>query len=646
MEIDAITRSKLKNVAFTSTEPPTTNVLWAKPNGDDVTMYIFKNGSWVSLKSEGGLDSITQAYIDSQDLATLTSAKEDADKNLAAEVTRAKEAETAIQSTVSTNTTDIGTLKGYFNNGVANSANSANSAKKLSTAVTLWGNTFDGTTSIEGTSNVNGDLMNIGAAGNSNFCIQGVASNVDYTHLYITQANRPIAMQVGYGNVGIGTATPTTKLQVEGTFKATKDATIEGNLTVNGSITSSTTPLVTTEYVDTALAKKQDTLQSGTNIKTINGNSILGEGDITIEGGGDGSTDLPKMWVNVLSTKDTAFVVDGEIVEIPAHKNMILKDFSSIEPYVNKSEGIANTCDGITRFDIHYNDINIPITKFTFETYVYINGWIMKYGTALKHLDVSGWDTSTMTSMYNMFCSMQNVTELDVGGFDTSNVTNFESMFNACSSLTSLDVSGFNTSKATTMKSMFTNTNLTTLDVGGFDASNVTSMHKMFLNNSSLTTLDVSGWDVSKVTDFSYMFMNCKKLNTLDVSKWNTKSAKNIYAMFHNTTALTSIDLSNFDLSNTTNISDLFGSAAQLTNIIFGEGWGKPQNDITLDLSSCGSSKSYKLTDETYASMLTMYDRVTNGLTTTYTIKFSTKHNIPDGWIDKMIARGYTIVTA
>lgn len=616
MKIDAITRSKLKNVAFTSTEPPTTNVLWAKPNGDDVTMYIFKNGSWVSLKSEGGLDSITQAYIDSQDLATLASAKEDADKNLAAEVKRAKGAETAIQDTVSTNTTDIGTLKGYFDNGVANSANSA---KKLSTAVTLWGNKFDGTTSIEGTSNVNGDLMNIGAAGNSNFCIQGVASGVDYTHLYITQAHRPIAMQVGYGNVGIGTATPTTKLQVEGTFKATQDATIEGNLTVNGSIISSTTPLVTTEYVDTALTKKQDTLQSGTNIKTINGNSLLGEGDITIEGGG-GSTDLPKMWVNLLSTKDTAFVVDGEIVKIPAHKNMILKDFSSIEPYIDKNKGIANTCDGLTRFDIHYNDINVPITKFTFETYIYIDKWIITYPTLLKHLDVSGWDTSNMTSMYRMFCDMQNLTELDVSGFDTSSVTTLQQMFNNC--------------------------NLTTLDVSGFDTSNVTSMYGMFLNDSSLTALDVSGWDVSKVTDFEHMFHNCKKVAALDVSNWNSKSAQRMDAVFYNCCIVTTLDVSKFDLSNLKRMDDIFGSCTQLTNIIFGEGWGKPQNNITLNLSTCGSSKSYMLTDETYTSMLTMYDRVTNGLTSTYTIKFSTKHNIPDGWIDTMTARGYTIVTA
>jgi len=41
----------------------------------------------------------------------------------------------------------------------------------------------------------------------------------------------------------------------------------------------------TKNEVDTALGGKQATLVSGTNIKTINGNSILGEGNITIESG-------------------------------------------------------------------------------------------------------------------------------------------------------------------------------------------------------------------------------------------------------------------------------------------------------------------------------------------------------------------------
>ena len=42
----------------------------------------------------------------------------------------------------------------------------------------------------------------------------------------------------------------------------------------------------TKEETDALLAGKQETLESGTNIKTINGESLLGSGDITIQGGG------------------------------------------------------------------------------------------------------------------------------------------------------------------------------------------------------------------------------------------------------------------------------------------------------------------------------------------------------------------------
>ena len=42
-----------------------------------------------------------------------------------------------------------------------------------------------------------------------------------------------------------------------------------------------------------AVATKQDTLVSGTNIKTINGQSVLGAGNIAIQGGGSGISDAP-----------------------------------------------------------------------------------------------------------------------------------------------------------------------------------------------------------------------------------------------------------------------------------------------------------------------------------------------------------------
>lgn len=63
-----------------------------------------------------------------------------------------------------------------------------------------------------------------------------------------------------------------------------------------------TQAISTVAGLDTALAGKQAALVSGTNIKTVNGQSLLGSGDLTIEGGGgvagpvytmDWATDIP-----------------------------------------------------------------------------------------------------------------------------------------------------------------------------------------------------------------------------------------------------------------------------------------------------------------------------------------------------------------
>lgn len=54
------------------------------------------------------------------------------------------------------------------------------------------------------------------------------------------------------------------------------------------------------------LATKQDTLVSGTNIKTINNESLLGSGNITIQGGGDSLPDQTGHSGDILTTNGTA----------------------------------------------------------------------------------------------------------------------------------------------------------------------------------------------------------------------------------------------------------------------------------------------------------------------------------------------------
>ena len=61
-----------------------------------------------------------------------------------------------------------------------------------------------------------------------------------------------------------------------------------------------------------AVPNKQDTLVSGTNIKTINGESVLGSGNITIQGGGTGIESITSQQdgtiVFTLSNGDTVTV--------------------------------------------------------------------------------------------------------------------------------------------------------------------------------------------------------------------------------------------------------------------------------------------------------------------------------------------------
>ncbi len=58
---------------------------------------------------------------------------------------------------------------------------------------------------------------------------------------------------------------------------------------------------------ETAIENKQDILVSGTNIKTVNGISLLGSGNIAIDGGGTGSSSaassVPAYWQTYLTTK-------------------------------------------------------------------------------------------------------------------------------------------------------------------------------------------------------------------------------------------------------------------------------------------------------------------------------------------------------
>ena len=121
--------------------------------------------------------------------------------------------------------------------------------------------------------------------------------------------------------------------------------------------------------------------------------------------------------------------------------------------------------------------------------------------------------------MHFMFANCPSLTSLDVSNFNTESVTDMSGMFINCSSLTSLDVSNFKTENVTNMTQMFEScSGLTSLDVSNFNTENVMYMGDMFDNCIALTSLDLSYFDTKNVTHMSWMFSSCRNLTTIYTS--------------------------------------------------------------------------------------------------------------------------------
>lgn len=163
---------------------------------------------------------------------------------------------------------------------------------------------------------------------------------------------------------------------------------------------------------------KQDTLVSGTNIKTINGNSILGSGDITISGG------------QVTSVNGQ---IGDVVIDIPDVSNFITRSVDDLVNYYKKSETytqseVNNLIGAIQQF--HYEIVQtLPATGATnilylvpksesqttnyYDEYVYANNNWEKIGDT--EIDLSNYVTVTQlnTALSNYTTTAQLTTLLN-----------------------------------------------------------------------------------------------------------------------------------------------------------------------------------------------------------------------------------------
>lgn len=174
--------------------------------------------------------------------------------------------------------------------------------------------------------------------------------------------------------------------------------------------------------VDTALGGKQATLVSGTNIKTINNESILGSGNITIEGGGgkavSGGTNIS------ITTGETADTINCTLP---------ITNITNSLTFFNNSTVIGNSQS--VNFG-YSNSFGLNPTRiFNFgdnnSTPMYGNYYYVNFGDH-NSLEGYGWDYT-----FGTYLKVTNQNETAFGKYNKSNTNTLFSIGNGTGSTTS-----------------------------------------------------------------------------------------------------------------------------------------------------------------------------------------------------------------
>lgn len=164
--------------------------------------------------------------------------------------------------------------------------------------------------------------------------------------------------------------------------------------------------------------------------------------------------------------------------------------------------------------------------------------------------DITGWDTSCITSMSNMFVASD--FNQSIGSWDTSQVTDMTNMFAATSF--NQDISGWDTGSVTTMNGMFYQASLFDQPIGSWNTSNVIDVAYMFYGAIAFNQ-SIGSWDTSQVTTTSYMFSNT--FFNQDISTWDTSQVTIMDNMFYLASDFNQ-DISGWDTSQVTDMNGMF----------------------------------------------------------------------------------------
>ena len=220
---------------------------------------------------------------------------------------------------------------------------------------------------------------------------------------------------------------------------------------------------------------------------------------------------------------ELVIIIDLFIRIFPTHKILFLDYyFSNITLKVKGPNNNKIFCSNTQEFSPNYypdliyiNDIQQNIINHSFyfnETenevkFVWNNSiinckYMFKDCPSILEVDLSEFDNSKVTEMYNMFERCQSLTSINFDNIKTSQLIFMGYMFNRCPSLNSINLSNFNTSKLQSLRYSFSGcSSLTSLNLSNFDTSKVSYMNNIFDGCTKLEFINMKNFIETKVTN-------------------------------------------------------------------------------------------------------------------------------------------------
>ena len=154
-----------------------------------------------------------------------------------------------------------------------------------------------------------------------------------------------------------------------------------------------------------------------------------------------------------------------------------------------------------------------------------------RYNNNISFVYLSDIDVSELDDLSSIFDELYEMEVVDISGWDTSNVIYMNDMFAECEAIKKI------------------------IGIENLDVSKLQCANAMFYGCKNLVELDLTNWNPMSLQRASYMFYNCSNLKIIkNIENWQLPNIKNVRQMFDKCDKL-DVDLSNWDL---TNIKDDF----------------------------------------------------------------------------------------